>query len=49
MNAIVDVRGMNVNMRVVDKLAEGLLYVFSAKGAQFNASLWQRLRNPWRE
>ena len=46
MNVIVDVRGMNVNMRVGDKSAEGLLYVLSAKGAQFNASLGQRPRNP---
>ena len=44
MNVIVDVRGMNVNMRVGDKSAEGLLYVLSAKGAQFNASLGQRPR-----
>jgi hypothetical protein len=34
----------NVNMRIGDKLAEGLLYVLSAKGAQFNASLGQRPR-----
>ena len=46
MNVIVDVRGINVNMRVGDKSAEGLLYVLSAKGAQFNASLGQRPRNP---
>ena len=39
MNVIVDVRAMNVNMHVSDKSAEGLLYVLSAKGAQFNASL----------
>jgi hypothetical protein len=39
MNVIVDVRGMNVNMRVGDKSAAVLLYVLSAKGAQFNTSL----------
>ena len=31
-------------MRVGDKSAEGILYVLSAKGAQFNASLGQRPR-----
>ena len=35
---------MNVNTHVGDKSAEGLLYVLSAKGAQFNASLGQRPR-----
>ena len=59
MNVIVDVRGMNVNMRVGDKSQRGFLYVLSAKGAQFNASppqdgfamanLGQRPRNPWQK
>ena len=41
---MIQTRAGNVNMRVGDKLAEGLLYVLSAKGAQFNASLGQRPR-----
>ena len=46
MNVIVDVRGMNVNTRVGDESMERNFYVLSAKGAQFNASLGQRPRNP---
>jgi hypothetical protein len=38
MNVMIQTRAGNVNMRVCDKSAEGLLYVLSAKGAQFNAS-----------
>ena len=46
MNVIVDVRGMNVNMRGSDTLAEGFyLQVYRAKGAVFIASLGQRPRN----
>jgi hypothetical protein len=40
MNVIVDVRGMNVNMRVNEDPIEG--FTFSAKGAAFTASLGQR-------
>jgi len=47
MKGIVDVRGMNVNMRVADKSAEGLLYVLSAKGARFNVSLGQAPQDSW--
>ena len=36
---MIQTRAENVNMRVGDKSAEGLSYVLSAKGAQFNASL----------
>jgi hypothetical protein len=43
---MIQTRAGNVNMRVGDKLAEGLLYVLSAKGAQFNASLGQRPQEP---
>jgi REP-associated tyrosine transposase len=44
MNVMIQTRGGNVNKRVGDKSAEGLWYVLSAKGAQFNASLGQRPR-----
>src|SRR5882724_9248332 len=44
-DVMVQAHRRNVKMGVLaDKLAEGLLYVLSAKGAQFNASLGQRPR-----
>jgi len=45
MNVIVDVRGMNVNMRVSEDPIEGF-FTFSAKGAAFITNLGQRPRNP---
>ena len=47
MNVIVDVRGTNVNTRVGDKSAEGLLYVLGAKGAQFKREPGAAPQNSW--